>query len=139
MIRAVLDANVVVAAMLNPAGVPAAVVSKVREAYEVVWSPGIVAECHRVTDYRKIRNRLRVADPHGFIDDLAEATIMVTTDLPQVEAVRTDPSDDVYLATALAGAAGWVVSGDRHLLALERFAGVKIVTPARFVEELRGS
>ncbi len=138
MIRAVLDANVVIAAMLNPAGIPADVVGRVREDYELVWSPPIIAECHRVADYRRIRSRSKVADPHAFIDDLAEAAVMVTTDLPQVEAVRADPSDDVYVATALVGAARWVVSGDRHLLALKRFAGVRIVTPSAFRSELPG-
>lgn len=136
MIRAVLDANVVVAAMLNPAGRPARLVAKVREDFDLVWSPPIVAECHRVAAYRKILRRLRVTDPHGFIDDLAEAAVMVTTELPRVEAVAADPSDDVYIATALLGAAPWVVSGDAHLLALERFAGVRLVTPSAFLAEL---
>jgi putative PIN family toxin of toxin-antitoxin system len=139
VIRAVLDANVVVAAMINPTGVPAEVSSRVGEGYELVWAPAIVAECHRVADYRKVRNRFKVADPHGFIDDLAAAALMITTELPRVEAVRADPSDDVYVATALVGAAGWVVSGDRHLFVLKRFAGVGIVTPATFLEELRRS
>jgi putative PIN family toxin of toxin-antitoxin system len=137
VIRAVLDANVVVAAMLNPAGRPAEVVGKVRVDFELVWSPPIVAECHRVADYRKIRSRVRVADPHAFIDDLADAAMMVTTELPQVEAVPDDPSDDVYIATALVGAARWVVTGDRrHLLPLRRFAGVQIVSPSVFLAEL---
>jgi putative PIN family toxin of toxin-antitoxin system len=136
VIRAVVDANVVVAAMLNPAGRPAEVVGRVREDYDLVWSPPIVAECHRVADYRKVRARLRVDDPHGFIDDLADSAVMVRTELPHVEAVRADPSDDVYIATALVGAARWVVSGDRHLLVLKRFAGVSLVTPSQFLAEL---
>ncbi len=133
MIRVVLDANVVVAAMLNP---PAQVVDKARDDFDLVWSPPIVAECHRVVDYRKIRNRFRIRDPHLFINDLAEAAIMVATELPQVEAVRADPSDDVYIATALVGAARWVVSGDQHLTELERFAGVRLVAPSVFLVEL---
>lgn len=136
MIRAVLDANVVVAAMLNPRGRPADLVARVREDYELVWSPAIVGECHRVADYRKLRAKFRVPDPHAMIDDLAAAAILVTAELPQVEAVRADPSDDVYLATALVGAARWVVSGDAHLLKLERFAGVRVVTPSVFLAEL---
>lgn len=137
MIRAVLDANVVVAAMLNPQGRPADVVSRVRSGYTLIWSPPIVAECHRVADYRKIRSRLRVADPHAFIDDLADAAVMITSELPQIEAVRQDPSDDIYIATALVGAARWVVTGDkRHLLALRRFAGVRIVPPSAFLAEI---
>jgi len=134
--RAVLDANVVIAAMLNPAGRPAEVVAKAGADYDLVWSPPIVAECHRVAGYRKVQRRLRVGDPHGFIDDLAESAILVTSELPQVEAVRADPSDDVYIATALVGAARWVVSGDRHLLVLRSFAGVRIMTPSAFLPEL---
>jgi len=137
VIRAVLDANVVLSAMLNPAGRPAQVVAKVGAEFDLVWSPPIVMECHRVANYRKIRNRFRVNDPHGFIDDLADAAIMITTELPKVEAVAADPSDDVYLATALVGAARWLVSGDqRHLLPLVRFAGVEIVMPSVFLAEL---
>lgn len=137
MIRAVLDCNVVVAAMLSPAGRPARVVALVREGFDLVWSPAIVEECQRVVRYPKLRGRFRIRDPHRFVDDLAEAARMVTGDLPRIEAVPADPSDDVYLATALAGAAPWLVTGDRrHLLPLERFAGVRIVTPAAFLSEL---
>lgn len=137
MIRAVLDCNVVVAAMLNPTGQPGRVLGLVREAFELVWSPPIVAECHRVAGYPRLRGRFRVRDPHRFVEDLAGAALMVTADLPDVNGVPADPSDDVYLATALAGAAPWLVTGDRrHLLPLGRFAGVRIVPPAAFLTEL---
>lgn len=138
MIRAVLDANVVVAAMLNPRGLPAELVGRVRDSYELVWSPAIVGECHRVVDYPKLRGRFQVGNPHWFIDRLAGAAHLVTSELPEVEAVAADPSDDIYLATALAGAARWLVSGDRHLLSLGRFAGVRIVTPTAFLDEHLG-
>jgi putative PIN family toxin of toxin-antitoxin system len=137
VIRAVLDANVVVAAMLNPQGRSAQLVGKVRDSYELVWSPAIIEECHRVADYGKLRGRFRVGNPHRFIDHLAGAARLITSELPEVEAVAADPSDDIYLATALAGAARWLVTGDRrHLLPLGRFAGVRMVTPAAFLDEL---
>ena len=41
--------------------------------------------------------------------------------------VEEDPEDDLVLATALTGGASYVVSGDRHLLDLGRFEGVRIV------------
>lgn len=137
MIRVVLDANVIVAAMLNPAGRPGELVGQVGIGYMLVWSPVIVAECHRVADYPKIKPRIRVNDAHGFIDQLARAALMITSELPEIEAVQDDPSDDVYLATALVGAARWVVSGDHHLLSLGRFAGVQILTPAEFLDQIR--
>jgi putative PIN family toxin of toxin-antitoxin system len=137
VIRAVLDANVVLSAMLNPAGRPAEVVGKVRVAFDLVWSPAIVAECHRAADYRKLRTRFRVPDPHRFIDDLADAAILIDADLPKLGILAADPPDEIYLSTALAGAAGWVVTGDRrHLLPVREFAGVRIVAPTAFLSEL---
>jgi hypothetical protein len=135
--RAVLDANVVISAMLNPAGPPAVVAARIGDAFDLVWSPLIVAECHRAADYRKIRNRFRVDDPHRFIDDLANSAILVTAELPRLGILAADPTDEIYLSTALAGAAPWVVTGDRrHLLPLRQFGGVRIVAPASFLEEL---
>jgi predicted nucleic acid-binding protein len=78
-----------------------------------------------------------VADPEGFLAWLVDSAVMVAGDLPQINAVRADPSDDVYLATALAGAAPFLVTGDRrHLLTLREFAGVRIVTPRQFLAAL---
>ncbi len=62
---------------------------------------------------------------------------MVATDLlPAVDVVKADPSDNVYLATALAGGARWVVTGStRHLTPLDGYAGLRIVEPAVFLAE----
>lgn len=139
MIRAVLDANVVVSAMLAPRGTPGRVVALAGTAYELVWSPPIVAECLRVLAYPKLRGRFQVKDPRALLARLVEAAIFIETELPELHVVPGDHSDDVYLATALAGAARRVVSGDRrHLLKLGEFAGVKVVTPAEFLAELEG-
>ena len=46
-------------------------------------------------------------------------------------------SKNVYLATALAGGARWVVTGNtRHLTPLDGCAGLRIVLPAVFLAEL---
>jgi len=51
--------------------------------------------------------------------------------------VCRDPEDDWVLATALAGAAEAIVSGDDDLLVLRRYRGVPILSPRRFLERLR--
>jgi len=57
--------------------------------------------------------------------------------LPWVRAVKADPDDDLFLATALAGGAQVLVSGDRrHLLSMQEYAGVRIVGAAAFLEAL---
>ena len=50
--------------------------------------------------------------------------------------VCRDKSDDVVLATALAGKADVIVTGDDDLLVLKRFRGIRIVSPRQFLELL---
>jgi len=48
--------------------------------------------------------------------------------------VCRDPEDDWVLATALAGEADAIVSGDRDLLDLVSFEGIPILSPRGFLE-----
>ena len=49
------------------------------------------------------------------------------------EGVCRDPDDDWVLATALAGEAEAIVSGDADLLTLGSHAGIQILSPRQFV------
>ncbi len=51
--------------------------------------------------------------------------------------VLGDQEDDVVLACARDGQADYLVSGDPHLTKLGEFAGIKIVTPDRFLAILQ--
>jgi len=138
VIRAVLDCNVVVTAALS-AGKCADLLSRVRrrDGFELVWSAAIVAECLRVIEYPKLAGKFRT-DPRLLVERAMASAHMVATDLlPAMDVVKADPSDNVYLATALAGGARWVVSGNtRHLTPLDGYAGLRIVGPAVFLAEL---
>jgi putative PIN family toxin of toxin-antitoxin system len=46
-----------------------------------------------------------------------------------------DPDDDKFIECAIAGKCNIIVSGDRHLLKLGEYKGVKILKPRDFVEE----
>ena len=48
--------------------------------------------------------------------------------------VCRDKDDDWVLATALAGGAEILVSGDKDLLVLKEFQGIKVFSPRQFVE-----
>lgn len=47
-------------------------------------------------------------------------------------AVVEDPEDDKLVESAVAARADFLISSDRHLLDLQEFAGVKVVTPETF-------
>ena len=51
--------------------------------------------------------------------------------------VCRDPDDDWVLATALAGQAEVIVTGDNDLLTIGAFRGIAILSPRRFIESLQ--
>jgi len=52
----------------------------------------------------------------------------------ELDVVDADPDDDKFLEAAVAGNVEDVVSGDQHLLDIEEFRGIEIVTPRIFSE-----
>ena len=78
------------------------------------------------------RDRLTPALAGRLINELRDLAI-VMKDLPEVT-VSPDPWDTYLLATAAAGGADFLVTGDkRDLLPLGRYAGAKIVTVRDFL------
>ena len=136
MLRSVLDANVYVSAIIQPAGTPGRLVERfLRQAdFELVLSPAIVDEVLRALGYRKVRRLLRGADAQLWFEDLVVLTDVVAD--RELSGVCEDPDDDKYLAAALEGRASHVVTGDRRFLALGEHAGVEIVTPRAFLDLL---
>ncbi|HET9553242.1 MAG TPA: putative toxin-antitoxin system toxin component, PIN family [Anaeromyxobacteraceae bacterium] len=138
MIRAVLDCNVVITAALTGGKCAELLLrARRRDGFQLVWSPPIVAECLRVIEYPKLAGKFRT-DPRLLVERAMASAVMVPTDLlPALQVVRADPTDDVYLATAVAGGARWLVTGNtRHLIPLDGWSGVRIVEPAVFLAEL---
>jgi len=139
VIRAVVDANVVVSGILNRAGVPAAVLREAGLRYELEWTPAIAVECRRILDLPRIVQRLkgRETQARQVLARLATIATMVPADLlGDVRVVKEDPDDDVLFATALAAGARTIVSGDAAVLAVRSFAGVMVVSAAEFLATL---
>ena len=62
-------------------------------------------------------------------------TFDVVESTRRVRAVTADPDDDRVLEAAEAGRATFIVSGDKHLLHLATWRGIRIVSPAAFARE----
>jgi len=54
--------------------------------------------------------------------------------LKKISVVKEDPDDDKFLECALAAKAGYIVSGDKHLLDLRNHQGIQIMKVAKFLE-----
>lgn len=115
MIRAVLDVNVLVAALLSRGGVPAKLLlAWIEGAYDLLVSPKLLAEVERALAYPKIRARITSGEAAAFVASLRNQA-RVVPDPRAVERISADPGDDYIIALARAGRATLIVSGDHHL------------------------
>jgi putative PIN family toxin of toxin-antitoxin system len=132
-VRAVLDANVLIAALLSPSGAPAQVISRwfVGE-FELVVSESLLAELERALGYPKLRTRIAPEDAAEFVSFLRDAAVLAP-DPPAPPRRSSDPGDDYLLALAESERA-MVVSGDQHLLELARRFPIR--SPRAFLEAL---
>ena len=134
--RAVLDANILVSALIAPAGAPAEIVSRWRAgAFELVVSAQLLDEFAQTLGYPKLRKRVPAGDAATFVE-LLRSVAIVGQDAAEPARLSPDPGDDYLLALAAAERA-LLVSGDRHLLSLaDRFP---IHTVAEFLGMLHAS
>lgn len=51
----------------------------------------------------------------------------------RLSVVERDESDNRFIECAVEGEADLIVSGDRHLLSVGEYQGIRVVTPAAFV------
>lgn len=126
--RVVLDCNVVIAAARTDGVCRAVLLTAVRR-HEVVLSGPIIRE------YRTVGARPKHRPYH--------ATMLAMTDLLErvavvVEPAATafglaDPDDEVYLATAVAGGARVLVTGNTRHFPASRYGPVEVLTPGAFL------
>lgn len=132
MSRFVLDANVVVSALLFNNSVPGRAFEHARHSGTMLASDASLSELRRVLGRPKFDRYVTRAERDDFL-----LAFMRECDLVEIgEVIRAcrDPKDDYVLELAVNGRAATIVTGDDDLLALNPFRGVEVVTPRRFIE-----
>jgi uncharacterized protein len=132
-LRVLLDANVLVSALLSRAGAPARLVALWREAeFELVVCPALLSETKRALASPKLRGRLDPEQAERFIEQVAELGEVVPDPEGPPTVRSSDPGDDYLLALAERENVP-LVSGDDHLLALRDRAPV--FSPRDFLDQ----
>ena len=98
---------------------------------DLVLSPVIIEEYRRVG--HDLADRYRSLDLDPIIDALVTAGSVVS-DHELIARVCSDPDDDKFLAAAVAGRATFVISGDKALLRVREYHGVRIASARQFVD-----
>lgn len=127
--RAVFDTNVLVAAFVSE-GICSKLLTRGRKRqFQLIISPMILKEFDRVlikklsATRNEVRNALQI---------VSEAIHHIVHPSQSVQSVCRDPDDDAILACALEARADYLVTGDKDLLELKVFKGIRIVTPRHF-------
>ncbi len=134
--RILLDTNIIVAGFLSPKGPPGRLVRAwLQGRFELVTSQQQLDELARVLAYEHLRSRIDPVQAQEFLENVDVLAVMAT-DLPTIE-LSPDPADNVILATAVAGQAELVVSGDKaDVLELGEVEGIPIMTARAALERL---
>ena len=134
--RIVLDTNVLVSALISGDAPPGLLLAAIRrERLTLVTSEAQLDELRTVLSRERLRPYIRPGEAEDLVRNL-EAIGEVAADLPEVSA-SPDPDDNRILATAIAGRADLIVSGDKkHMLALREVNGIPIVTARKALELL---
>jgi hypothetical protein len=130
MLKVVIDTNVFISALYLPESRPARVVFLARRKTILnVISPPILKEVERIIQKKLLWDDAKTQSAVRRIRNFSEEVH------PQERlALIADDPDNRILECAVAGQAGFIISGDHHLLDLENYQGIKVVNPARFLE-----
>jgi uncharacterized protein len=133
-LRVVLDTNILISAFVFPGGAPEMVYRAALEGrITLITSPALLAEFGRV-----------LSEKFGWEDRMVQEAVAqaprigeVVRPAATVNVIAEDPADDRVLEAAVTGDAATIVSGDRHLLRLGTWHGVRIEKAAPFLARLQ--
>jgi len=135
--RAVLDTDVLVSALISPAGSSARLLLALRSgAFELIVSPLLLAELREVLGRDKLRRYLSEAEADAYVELIPSEGIVRADPKPSPGPLSADPDDEYLIDLARDAQADALVTGDAHLLDLR--AIIPAMTPAEFLEMLPG-
>jgi len=134
-LRAVIDTQIFLRAVINQRSLPAKIVYDYEDDYIFIVSEATLAEIEDVISRPKVRKKFEF--PENQISELlirlARGERTIVHDIP---AISRDSKDDMILACALSGNAHYIVSEDQDLLVLNTYKEIKIIDALDFLRVL---
>jgi putative PIN family toxin of toxin-antitoxin system len=134
MLKAVLDTNVLLSALIGTGKARKLWKSAVEGEFTPVISREMLAEFMGVIERKKFASIGK-----GNVERFGMQVIRISTMTAirsSYKVVTDDPDDDIVINTAYSGRAEYIVTGYTHLLAIERFKNIKLVSVNSFLQLL---
>ena len=133
--RVVIDTNIFISSFFG--GKPRKIID--------LWKAGKITLCLSnaiLDEYIDVLRRVGLREE----DELEELlslfsrglNLLFTTKTPKIRIIKNDPDDDKFIECAVALEAHTVITGDREVLTIKEYMGIRIVTPQQFLEKYRG-
>jgi len=128
-VKALFDTNVLLAAFLTE-GICAKLLLRARKGQlDLVTCPFILHEFEHILSKKFSATKQEKENALALIVEATKDNVQPTEPL---SGVCRDKDDDIVLACALEAAVDYLVTGDKDLLILKTFRGIRIVTPRDF-------
>jgi putative PIN family toxin of toxin-antitoxin system len=132
-LKVVIDTNVVVSALLF-GGAPGKLIAFwQRSIIRPAASKEIIDEYLRVLTYPKFKLSEEEINYLLYQEIIPYFDIIEVHPGPRI--IKEDPEDDKFIRCALAASARYIISGDRHLLALKEYQKIKIFSSSAFLRK----
>lgn len=106
------------------------------------WKEGkftLVASLETVAEIIKVLKDFKIVLPDDMVKEWIDLIIrnsIIVEPKERINVVKDDLKDNIFIEAAVAGNADYIVTQDNHLLKLEEFKGIRIITPEKFLIEL---
>jgi len=133
-VAVVADTNVIVSALLWE-GNESKIVGLVEEGkIKLLTSIALLDELKKVLMYERFGLDEKMGDDNiKYILTISK----IISPKRRLRVIREDPADNRVLECALDRKARYIVSGDKHLVRLKKFGGIKIVRAKKFLNILK--
>lgn len=129
--RYVIDTNVLISAALSPSGNSRRALDDVIAAGQLLLSDATFSELASRLMHAKVDRWVTREARLNFLEQLTEFA-----DWVEIEGIAMgcrDPSDDIFLETALRGNAEGIITGGADLLAMHPFEDIPIIAPGDWI------
>lgn len=130
--RIVIDTNVLISGIFW-GGIPAEIVHS--------WTDGrckVICSAEIIAEYGEILKRVNPGFEPSELDKILSFLISrseIVQPAHWFKIVPEDPGDDKFIDCAFHGQADAIISGDKHLLQLEKFGPIRILSPSEFKQK----
>ncbi len=141
MIRAVLDTNVLASGITHSKGHSGQLIMAWRRrAFHLIVSEHILEELAETLEDRFFKKRLTRRERQSAVTHLRRRAQLIEINEinAQVPGVSLSTKDSLVLATAESARASYVVTGDAEFRSVKEYQGIAIVSPAEFLDILKG-